>query len=59
MFQDEVNGKIISEFVGLKPKMYAMRLDDGGQEKKAKGIPKQIFKKELKFDSYKRTLEDT
>ena len=58
-FKDEVNGKIISEFIGLKPKMYAMRLDDGCQEKKAKGIPKQIVKNDLNFDSYKRTLEDT
>lgn len=58
-FKDEVNGKIISEFIGLKPKMYAMRVDEGGEEKKAKGIPKQIVKRELNFDSYKRTLEDT
>ena len=28
------------------------------KRKKAKGIPKQIFKKELNFESYKRTLED-
>ena len=39
--------------------MYAMRLDEGGEEKKAKGIPKQLVKKELNFDSYKRTLGDT
>ena len=27
-FKDEVNGKVISEFVGLKPKMYAFNIDE-------------------------------
>jgi hypothetical protein len=40
-FKDEVKGKIISEFIGLAPKMYAYKLDDGKEEKKAKGVPKQ------------------
>ena len=43
-FKDEANGDIITEFIGLKPKMYAMLVDDADEEKKAKGIPKQIFK---------------
>ena len=30
----------------------------GVKRKKAKCIPKQIVKRELNFDSYKRTLED-
>ena len=47
-FKDEVNGKVISEFVGLKPKMYAFNIDEkhitdkqDTQHRKAKGIPKK------------------
>jgi hypothetical protein len=37
MFKDEVNGKIISEFIGLQANMYAFKLDDGKESKKHKG----------------------
>ena len=57
-FKDEVNGKIISEFIGLKPKMYAMQMDDGIDYKKAKGVPKNIVKKHINFNMYKKTLNE-
>ena len=46
-FKDEVNGKNITEFIGLKPKMYAFRLDGEKpvDKKKAKGIPKKYIEK--------------
>ena len=39
-FKDEENGNIIPEFIGLKPKMYAIKLENDDLHKKAKGIPK-------------------
>ena len=35
-FKDEVNGKIIREFTGLKPKMYAFNVKDDKEQKKNK-----------------------
>ena len=29
-----MNGNIITEFLGLKPKMYAMKVEDGKDQKK-------------------------
>ena len=55
-FKDEVNGKIIKEFIGLKPKMYAMDIQHDKEQKKAKGVPKNIVKKEMNFNMYKKTL---
>ena len=43
-FKDEENGKIIKEFIGLKPKMYAIKLENDDLHKKAKGIPKMKVK---------------
>jgi hypothetical protein len=59
-FKDEVNGNIIVEFIGLKPKMYAFRVDENNkliEKKKAKGIPKNVLKKNVTFDLYKKSLE--
>ena len=39
---DEVRGKIMHEFVGLKSTMYSLVTIDGGEIKKAKGVNKNI-----------------
>ena len=55
--KDEQNGQIIEEFVGLRAKMYAIKMADSGKEiKKAKGVPKMIVKKDLGFQQYKEAL---
>ena len=58
-FKDECDGKIITKFIGLKPKSYAFKIhQQEKEEKKSKGIVKHKVKKELNFDKYKDTLEN-
>ena len=40
LMKDELGGKIITEFVTLRPKMYSFLTDDGKEDKKAKGTKK-------------------
>jgi len=54
-FKDEVNGNIIQEFIGLKPKMYAIKLEDKVY-KKAKGVPTHKVKNNISFGQYYTTL---
>ena len=56
MFKDEVCGGQITEFVGLRAKLYAYKMDSGGQEKKCKGVKKGVVKKCISFDDYKKCL---
>jgi hypothetical protein len=47
MFKDDVNGKIITEFIALQPKTYSFKVEDSrkaDEHKKAKGVPKQTVK---------------
>ena len=37
LMKDELGGKIITEFVTLRPKAYSHLTDDGKEDKKAKG----------------------
>lgn len=55
-FQDEAGGMPIKEFVGLRSKMYSCMKDNGGGGKTAKGIKKNVIKKDIKHDDYKNTL---
>ena len=55
-FNDELGGKIITEFVALRAKTYAY-LDDGGDEhKKSKGTKKCVIKQKLVFQNFKDCL---
>ena len=49
--KDEFKGKIISELVGLKSKMYSFIAVDGGEIKKAKGVNKNVVKN-IKHEKY-------
>jgi hypothetical protein len=53
--KDETNGRPIKEFVGLRPKMYAIMESDNSEKKTAKGINKSVTK-QLRHQSYYDTL---
>ena len=56
LMKDELGGKIITEFVTLRPKTYLFLTDDGKEDKKAKGTKKCVIKKKIKFSDYKKCL---
>ena len=56
MMKDEVAGKIIKEFVGLRSKLYSFVMDDGGETKKCKGIKKQVVERSIRHEHYKTCL---
>ena len=55
MFKDEAGGKQIVEFVGLRAKLYSYMLD-GSEDKKYKGVTKNVTKRSIQFDDYRECL---
>ena len=55
MMKDECGGKQMTEFVGLRAKMYSYKVDET-EEKKAKGVKKNVIKKDISFDDYYKCL---
>ena len=49
MFKDEVAGKQITHFIGLRPKLYSFKIEEDKEVKKCKGIKKNVIKKKLDF----------
>ena len=56
LMKDELGGKIMTEFVALRPKTYSYLTDDCEEDKKAKGTKKCVIKRRLKFNDYKDCL---
>ena len=56
MFKDEAAGIPITEFVGLRSKMYSYMKDNQKGGKTAKGIKKNTINKDITHDNYKNTL---
>ena len=55
--KDDLGGKIMTKFVGLKAKTYSYLICDGCEDKKAKYTKKLKKTKKLKFENYKNCLE--
>ena len=53
--KDELNGRPVQEFVGLRPKMYSLLEADGHEKKTAKGIPKRVTDR-LRQEEYRQAL---
>ena len=52
----EVGGKIIREFVALRPKTYSYLMDDGNTKEKAKRTKNCVTKRIHNFNDYKNCL---
>ena len=55
-FKDEAAGQPIIEFIGLRSKMYSYVKDNETGGKTAKGIKKNVIKKDIKHEDYKNVL---
>ena len=56
LMKDELPGRIMTEFITLRPKAYTYLTDDGKEDKKAKGTKKCVIKRMIKFNDYKNCL---
>ena len=54
--KDELGGKIVKEFIGLRAKTYGYLMDDDSEKENAKGTKKCVIKRMLKFNDYKDCL---
>ena len=56
MFKDEIAGRQITKFVGLRPKLYTFKIEDGSLTKKCKSVKKNVVKKGIEFENYVECL---
>lgn len=55
--KDENSGKIMTELVGLRAKLYALKVDGESVQKKAKGVTRSTLKG-ISFEDYKECLNE-
>ena len=50
LFKDEASEKQIVEFVGVRARLYSYKMLDGSEDKKCKGVAKNVPKRIIQFD---------
>ena len=54
--KDECSGRPIAEYIGLRPKMYSILEAGGHNIKKAKGVRKNVVRKHIRHEQYRKAL---
>ena len=49
-------GKILEEYVGLRSKLFSYKMYEGAEEKKCKGVKKNVIKNNITFQNCKDCL---
>ena len=57
--KDQLGGKYMTKFFGLRAKTYNYLINDGSEDEKSKGARKCAIKRKLKFKNYKNRLRAT
>ena len=57
MFKDEVAGRCIVKFVGLRAKLYSYKMLEGEESKKCKGVKKSVVKNSITCEDYENCKE--
>ena len=55
LMKDECGGKIVTEWVALRPKLYSFLMEDG-EKQKAKGLKKSMKNKSLRHENFLKCL---
>lgn len=58
LFKDELHGEIMTEFVGLRSKMYCVKSGGVEKMKKAKGVKKCVLDRSITFEHYMSCIRD-
>ena len=56
LMKDECNGNIMTEFIGLRSKMYSVLIQNDKPIKKAKGVKSTVVKTSITFENYRYCL---
>ncbi|EZA62309.1 hypothetical protein X777_04048 [Ooceraea biroi] len=54
LMKDENNGAVMTEFIGLRSKMYALRVHGKRDTKKTKDVCRIVVGRTITFDDYAR-----
>ena len=57
--KDDLFGKIMNKFAGLRKKTYSYLIDDDSENKKAKSTKNGVIRRKIKFKNYKTCFEAT
>ena len=58
LMKDECNCRIMAEFIGLRSKMYSVRVEGQDHIKKVKGVKTRVVETTITFDDFLQCLRE-